>query len=626
MQFFNDQIRANREIRKLYFWFILVTFLTAFSSALAFEFCAFIRNPRYIHRKSFFESLFEPETLQRFCLVLVIVIAFIFITALFKKISLSGNGSKIAALAGGIPVNLKSEDLEKRTYVNVVQEMAIASGISVPKIYYLLGEPSINAFVAGSDINHVAICVTEGALKKLTRDELQALVAHEFGHIFNGDMKVNMRLISVVFGLGCIYGIGLRLMRSRSSRGLGYGSRGGDSGKAGLLGVFLAIVGYFGMLMAHFILSRISQQREFFADAASVQYTRNPDGIGNVLKKIWVSSCPYMQKMNSNEIKHFFFSSSQRVKYFDFKTHPSIKERLLRIYPNIDLESSYKEAMEKFQDLDFIMPIDILDKPIKRKSSKARKPSVPLNREVIDQASVFLSGLPEDLRQGCRDANESKSIVMAILGLQESDRAAFEQLLEKDYTKERATKIIHFYEEIERYDSKVFVPLLDLAMGALKTIQKEEKKEFLVELKKIIMVDKKVNINELIIYLFAYKVLIPSQKKKILASRKRLISNTSVLMSFLAQSTSNPKEGIDAFYSVAKFFGNSPHYVFKDVKEIQFKEMFEALSYLEKAPPDFLETLRNALFELVKYDQKIEAQEYQVVCVYCQILGIPTPC
>src|SRR5436853_6240032 len=117
----------------------------------------------------------------------------------FELSRLSAGGEVVAQMAGGRVIDPATRDLLERRLVNVVEEMALASGIPVPRVFVLDNEATINAFAAGNSVNDAVVAVTRGTLTRLTADELQGVIGHEFSHILNGDMRVNLRLNGVVF-------------------------------------------------------------------------------------------------------------------------------------------------------------------------------------------------------------------------------------------------------------------------------------------------------------------------------------------------------------------------------------------------------------------------------------------
>lgn len=251
-----------------------------------------------------------------------------------------GGGSLVCEQVGGKFIDLRTPDFKEKRLINVVQEMAIASGVSVPLLYVLENESSINAFAAGFSPNNAAVAVSQGALDLLSRDELQGVIAHEFSHILNGDMRMNIRMIGVLHGILMIGAGGFTLMR------LGLGTSGSPSGRGDrdggglpfiLIGVALIAVGHGGRLVGRVIKSAISRQREFLADASAVQFTRNSDGLAGALKKIggW-SAGSRIDSVNAEQVSHMFFGNGvESSDWFDwlFATHPQLQDRIRRIDP-----------------------------------------------------------------------------------------------------------------------------------------------------------------------------------------------------------------------------------------------------------------------------------------------------
>ena len=253
---------------------------------------------------------------------------------------LRSGGDAVAIMVGARLVDPTTRDLLERRLVNVVEEMALASGTPVPRVYVMDNESAINAFAAGHTVNDAVVAVTRGTLTRLTRDELQGVVAHEFSHILNGDMALNLRLIGVLFGLMMIAVTGRFLMEagrgSRDSKGLA---------AAAMLGLALWIIGYAGVFFGRLIKAGVSRQREFLADASAVQFTRNPDGIGGALRKIGgLSATPDFTQAGGRlgtEIHHphaetlsHLFLGAARSNFAAgmMATHPPLGDRIKRIY------------------------------------------------------------------------------------------------------------------------------------------------------------------------------------------------------------------------------------------------------------------------------------------------------
>lgn len=268
--------------------------------------------------------------------------------SLYKIVSLrSGGGESVAQMMGGRLIHPQTRDLNERKIMNVVEEMALASGTPVPPVYLMENESSINAFAAGYSPDKAVIGITRGAIEKLSRDELQGVVAHEFSHILNGDMRLNIRLMGVIFGIIAIAVIGRVLLR------VGFYSSGGRKKDAkaaiamALIGLALLIIGGVGVLMGRLIQAAVSRQREYLADASAVQFTRNPDTIGGALKRIGGVGSK-LNSGHSDEVGHMCIANAMTSWGMSaFATHPPLEERIKRIDPSWD--GKFADPNERIQ-------------------------------------------------------------------------------------------------------------------------------------------------------------------------------------------------------------------------------------------------------------------------------------
>jgi Zn-dependent protease with chaperone function/uncharacterized tellurite resistance protein B-like protein len=255
--------------------------------------------------------------------------------SLARTLQLRQGGSRVALLLGGRRIASNTSDPAERRLLNIVEEMALASGTPVPAVFVLDDELAINAFAAGFTIHDAAVAVTRGTLEQLNRDELQGVVAHEFSHILNGDMRLNIRLIGLLYGILLLTVVGRGLLR-----GGAYGSRrrGKSGGQVALVGVGFVIIGSIGLFFGRLIKAAVSRQREFLADAAAVQFTRNPEGIGNALKKIGGAAAlggSRIRDHHAEELSHLFFADGLGQSLVAlFATHPPLAERIRRVQPS----------------------------------------------------------------------------------------------------------------------------------------------------------------------------------------------------------------------------------------------------------------------------------------------------
>lgn len=279
------------------------------------------------------ELRFEPELAIGVSLVIMAVIMGI---AFFKIASFGGDGAKVARSLGAEEVTEDTQNPLKKRYLNVIDEMAIAAGLPRPRAFVVKHEQGINAFAAGGSADNAAIGVTHGALAKLNRDELAGVVAHEMAHIANLDTRLNMRLMGMVFGLVALYTVGRVILRSAAfSR---RGSR-DNRGVAPMLAIGLAMVvlGSLGVLGGRILQSAVSRKREYLADATGVQFTRNPQGLANALKKIGATAAgSHIGNGHAEEARHMFFAQATGSFVGLFSTHPPLHARIRALDPNFN--------------------------------------------------------------------------------------------------------------------------------------------------------------------------------------------------------------------------------------------------------------------------------------------------
>ena len=344
MDFFEHQERAHRKSSWLVFYFVAAVVTIVIGVYLAFVLVFAGAKARGQGLRNANPQLWQPELFVAVAAgTLVVVVS----GTLYKVWELSQGGEAVASMLGGRQVDPGTKGLQERKLLNVVEEMAIASGVPVPPVYLLEDEGSINAFAAGYSPGDAVIGATRGCMELLTRDELQGVIAHEFSHILNGDMRLNIRLIGVLNGILIIGILGYATMRSVMYAGAGRRHRSSRSDRGGggtaaifALGLLLTIIGYVGVFFGKLIKSAVSRQREYLADASSVQFTRNPSGLAGALRKIggWAQGSR-VENEHAEEASHLFFGNAMRASFLSaLATHPPLAERIRRIDPSFDGE------------------------------------------------------------------------------------------------------------------------------------------------------------------------------------------------------------------------------------------------------------------------------------------------
>ncbi|MEM9018594.1 MAG: M48 family metallopeptidase, partial [Verrucomicrobiota bacterium] len=331
MDFFGSQDQARGKTKQLvvlYFVAIIAIICCIYIVAVfaGFGTLTYIENQSPGSSSGRSINLLQPEL---FLIVAGVVVLVIGGASLYKIKSLGAGGAEVARSVGGREVDLSTRDPDERKLLNIVEEMSIASGVPMPDVFILDQEAGINAFAAGYSFEDAAVAVTKGAVQQLSRDELQGVMAHEFSHILSGDMRLNIRLIGPLFGLLVIAFIGRMLLYSSNGR-----SRSKEAGAIVIFGLAIMVIGYVGMLFGRLIQAAISRQREFLADAAAVQFTRNPDGIAGALRRLGFSAVgSKVHHAHAEDTAHMFFAKALGS---SFATHPPLPKRIRAIDPSWD--------------------------------------------------------------------------------------------------------------------------------------------------------------------------------------------------------------------------------------------------------------------------------------------------
>lgn len=399
------------------------------------------------------------------------------LAALFKTSQLRSGGGKVAQLLGGREVPPETQDPQERMLRNVVEEMSIAAGVPVPAIYVLDGETGINAFAAGWSPTDAAVAVTRGCLETLNRDELQGVIAHEFSHVFHGDMRLNIRLMGVLFGIVCIATIGRILFRVLGRGGGSDGKGKGGVAAVALFGLFLVLIGWIGVLFARLIQAAVSRQREFLADASAVAYTRNPFGIGMALAKIGGLG-GRLQSPHAEEASHMLFADGMR-RFFGgaFATHPAVETRVERILPGFRAQLAKGRSLE---DAVAATPPPAGAAGLTGGAAPAPAPKLPAaavvrsagapGPEHVDAAKELLRGLPLDVVSAAREAARAPALVVALL-LDRSPARRQEQLAplaQRDAALAQEARSL--FQALAQAPPRAALPLLSLAVPALRTL------------------------------------------------------------------------------------------------------------------------------------------------------------
>ena len=395
------------------------------------------------------------------------------ISTLVKLRQLNGGGHVVAEMLGGTELETVGGDPAQRKVKNIVEEMAIASGMPVPPVY-IIEDDSINAFAAGWSPSDAVIGVTRGCIEKLSRDELQGVIAHEFSHISHGDMRINIRLIGVIFGImaigitGWIFVryIGPVVLHSASRSRSKDGAAGAGIGLAIILfGLFLIACGAIGTFFGRLIQAAVSRQREFLADASAVQYTRNPTGIGNALRKI--GSIPKSSfSKDAGQYNHMFFSQAVHSL---FASHPPIEERVARV-ENVDVSSIPLSSLT--QSGGSVAAAGFSAGVIK----EGIRGAGAVQETYIDRAKTAIGHLPPALRESLNSGWSARLVMLALLV--DENHSGQKSLLEKNLTEQELDELKTLIPLVGKLDKASRLPMVDLAAPSLKQLSDKQQLSF----------------------------------------------------------------------------------------------------------------------------------------------------
>ncbi|MFT5504768.1 MAG: Zn-dependent protease with chaperone function [Gammaproteobacteria bacterium] len=512
MNFFEAQERAHKNTGKLILLFTLAIIgLVILTNILMLFAYTWITTEQLDFSIT---SLMNRYSWQETAIVSAGVVGLILLGSFHKTLSLAGGGAVVAESLGGRLIPQNTSDLQQKQLLNVVEEMAIAAGMPIPKVY-LLDDNAINAFAAGKTPANAVIGMTRGSLEQLNREELQGVIAHEFSHIANGDMRLNIRLIGILHGILLIGMIGYIILRAAGS-GRRSSSRKSSGGAAAFfaLGAGLMVIGYAGSFFGQWIKAIVSRQREYLADSAAVQFTRNQDGIAGALKKIGGGSVSrsHLSASSAAEYSHAYFANGvSSMMQSILATHPPLNDRIKRIDPQWD-----------GQFITFIAKPNVESQSSSSNPSSDRSaPKIPaldftelaiagigsLNESNVSYVQELIIGIPPILREAASDPYSARALIYAVLvSFQKDGNAPLQTFeLEVDSTILQLTE--KYSGALKKLSPEHRLPLLELATNALKELSPNQYIQFNKVVMKIMQSDKIISLNEWVFQRFVIQQL-----------------------------------------------------------------------------------------------------------------------
>jgi Zn-dependent protease with chaperone function len=557
----------------------------------------------------------------------------------FKIAQLAGGGTVVAERLGGLRIYPNTTDRTELRLLNVVEEMALASGVPVPPVFLLTEEKGLNAFAAGFSPSDAVIGVTRGCAEQLTRDQLQGVIAHEFSHILNGDMKLNLRLIGVLHGILLMGLVGRQMFRMAHLSGGGSRSK-KNNGMIVILIIALTflVLGFIGLFFGNLIKAAVSRQREFLADASAVQFTRNPGGISGALKRI--GAAVFGSKLVSPraaEASHMYFASGVSS---IFATHPPLEERIRRLDPQWDGEfpaalpadavvglaaaeaaglvgaAARHEALPDAK----LVPVEVAEHAVEQVASPTEA-----HREYVRE---LLDAMPQAVVDSAHEPYGARALIYASLldrdaDVRTSQLRALEQLAEPNVFE----LTLQLTKPVSQLDVRARLPLVDMTLPALRALSPTQYRQFMQCFTHLVRADNRLGLFEWALHKILLRHLRPQfepvrPEPIVFYGLQRLGGSCSCLLSALARASQRDE-------AVAFEFG-ARHLPEVSVQLLppdscRFNDLDRALQELSLSAPKLRARIVDACADVICADAAVQVSEAELLRAICDMLDCPMP-
>jgi len=544
---------------------------------------------------------------------------------LYKIAELRQGGSSVALSVGGVPMAAQPADFSEKRLRDIVEEMALASGVPVPPIY-IIEEDSINAFAAGFRPEDAVITVTRGSLKYLNRDELQGVVAHEFSHILNGDMRLNVELIGAVFGLLVIAIIGRVLLQSVGRTRIGSNRNGGNVVIVVLaIGAALVAVGSLGVFFGRLIQASVSRQRERLADASGVQFTRNPSGLAGALKKIGgLAQGSLIEHAHIQETAHMFFAPALNG---IFATHPPLEERIRELDPQWDGKFVVVKTIESERTQPRPLVSATAAIPAAVTAMQWLAPASMVAAVALNDVRTWRASLPAPITTALGDTQGCRALVLALALDNDPENRASQMLRLKEFAEPTAQAAANLANVVAQVPPGRQLPLLELALGGLAQAPTSDKSFLLARLRDLTDFDRGQNLHQFAMWRVAQYRLRPQPPRIGPTATESYRKDLSLVLSALAHlSTPNDAaaqpvfaQGLNALPILTPPLALTPR------AAAPSSEVEAACSRLEGAPFALKKQLLEAGALIAQADGVVEPAESELLRALAASLGCAVP-
>jgi Zn-dependent protease with chaperone function len=630
MNFFEHQDIARRNTRRLVLLLSLATLTLIAITTLMFALVMLGLNTNGYATyadQGLWSALTSVVGWRALVVIAALVLTFVTLGGLLKMVQLRSGGRAVAEALGGKLINLSEGDARERQLLNVVEEMAIASGTPVPPVY-LLEDKSINAFAAGHTPQDAVIGITRGAIEQLNRDELQGVIAHEFSHILHGDMRLNIRLVGLLNGILVISLLGHMMLRSAYFRAPRRSSRDNSQMAVLSIGALLIVIGSIGTFFGNWIKAAVSRQREFLADASAIQFTRNPDGIAGALKKIASSSVgSKLNAADAAEFSHMYFGQGVGSGFSRMMaTHPPVDERIRRIIPRWDGRLTRSEATppaqaERAQTSNF-------------QPASAGLSSVDASIESIGQAmpehlaraQILLASLDTHLRDAAHDTFAARGVVFGLLFSNNAQvRERQWQYLAEVTPTEDWKNLKPNVEAAQHTHPEGRLPLLELALPALKQLSKAQYGEFKKAVDYLIAADGRISLMEWALSRIVFQQLEPRAQTRNSLNLRFCQRECELVLSLTAHAGAQNSEEVRGAFEAANAELPFANLGLTPGNQIQLAQLDRAIERLNRLKPLEKPALLKAMSRSIFYNQRVTAIEAELFRALADSLDCPVP-
>jgi Zn-dependent protease with chaperone function len=574
----------------------------------------------------------------------VVVLGIICGASLFKTLSLRAGGGSVARSLGGTRIDRSTGDIALKRLHNVVEEMAIASGVTMPEVYVLENEDGINAFAAGNSPADAAIAVTRGAATRLKREELQGVIAHEFSHILNGDMRLNIRLLGWTFGLLAV-AIIARVVLQGSSHASGR-SRKDGAGALMLAALAAMILGYIGVFFGRLLQAAVSRHRERLADASAVQFTRNPVGLSGALLKIaGATAGSRLVSPEAEEVAHMLFAAGlPRL----FATHPPIEERLKALDPGFDPKQLKALAAEAARDSERQRADDAGRAPRSQPEGAAGAFTQVSERSIRGAAANGIAALagtmasenvryaenarlaiPEGLRDFVESADHARALVLVVLASKSPDvLAAQRRILEAAYGEQFTSRVLGMQALADSLQPVLRLPAVQQLFPALRRLSLTERQQLRDVVARLANADARIDVFECCLTLLLASSLRDELEAGPLHGSASLLQEVDAIHTLFAilatQGTGDDARARRAYEAGISVVLPEHRPSFGEVAQWP-QALGHALARLTNLRPIAKKVLIEGLVRCIAHDQKLSVEEGELLRTVCSVLHCPLP-